>query len=71
VPTEKLRAAHRDRWQHVAATLREVRPEAAAAFALDDPEFVAARFVALVAFSAANRCTPRIKSGAGFRRKMF
>ena len=30
VPTEKLRAAHRDRWEHVAATLREGRPDAAA-----------------------------------------
>ena len=27
--------------------------------------------ISLVAFSAANRCTPRIKSGAGFRRKML
>jgi hypothetical protein len=42
VPTEKLRALHRDRWQHVQAALREVRPDAADAFALDDPEFVAA-----------------------------
>src|SRR5258705_7812012 len=29
------------------------------------------RFLALVAFSAANRCTSRIKSGTGFRRKML
>src|SRR5882762_10439628 len=29
------------------------------------------RFPALVAFSAANRCTSRIKSGTGFRRKML
>jgi hypothetical protein len=42
VPTERLRAAHRDRWVNVIATLREIHPEAAAAFALDDPEFVAA-----------------------------
>lgn len=42
VPTEKLRAAHRDRWSKVAAALRPVLPDAAAAFALDDPEFVAA-----------------------------
>ena len=42
VPTEKLRVLHRDRWQHVQAALREVRPEAADAMALDDPEFVAA-----------------------------
>ena len=42
VPTEKLRAAHRDRWECVVAGLREVRPDAAAAFNLDDPEFVAA-----------------------------
>jgi hypothetical protein len=42
VPTERLRAAHRDRWERVAASLRVIRPDAAAAFALDDPEFVAA-----------------------------
>jgi DNA-binding MarR family transcriptional regulator len=42
VPTEKLRATHRDRWESVAAALREVRPDAAAAINLDDPEFVAA-----------------------------
>jgi hypothetical protein len=42
VPTEKLRAQHRERWDKFVAALREVRPEAAAAFALDDPEFVAA-----------------------------
>ena len=42
VPTERLRAAHRDRWVSVVATLREIHPEAAAAFALDDPEFIAA-----------------------------
>jgi DNA-binding MarR family transcriptional regulator len=42
VPTERLRAAHRDRWVSVAASLREIHPEAAAAFALDDPEFIAA-----------------------------
>jgi DNA-binding MarR family transcriptional regulator len=42
VPTERLRLAHRERWERVAATLREVIPEAAAAFALHDPEFEAA-----------------------------
>ncbi len=42
VPTERLRAAHRDRWVRVVASLREIHPEAAAAFALDDPEFIAA-----------------------------
>jgi hypothetical protein len=42
VPTERLRAAHRDRWERVAASLRVIRPDAAAAFALDDPDFVAA-----------------------------
>lgn len=42
VPTERLHAAHRDRWECVVAALREIHPEAAAAFALDDPEFVAA-----------------------------
>jgi CRP-like cAMP-binding protein len=41
VPTERLRAAHHDRWERMAAALREIRPDAAAAFALDDPEFVA------------------------------
>src|SRR5262245_31746077 len=29
------------------------------------------RFNAFVAFSAPNRCPPRIRSGAGFRRKML
>jgi CRP-like cAMP-binding protein len=42
VPTEKLRAAHRDRWECVKAALREIRPDAAGAMKLDDPEFVAA-----------------------------
>jgi hypothetical protein len=42
VPTEKLRASHRERWENVVAALREIDPESAAAFALDDPEFVAA-----------------------------
>ena len=26
VPTEKLRAAHRDRWEYVVAALRDIRP---------------------------------------------
>src|SRR6185295_4540152 len=42
VPTEKLRAAHRDRWECVVAGLREGSPDEAAAFNLDDPEVVAA-----------------------------
>ena len=42
VPTEKLRAAHRDRWEYVVAALRDIDPAMAEAFALDDPEFVAA-----------------------------
>lgn len=42
VPTEKLRAAHRDRWEYVVAALRDIDPAMADAFALDDPEFVAA-----------------------------
>jgi hypothetical protein len=42
VPTEKLREAHRLRWSRVAEALRVVRPDAAAAFALGDPEFEAA-----------------------------
>jgi hypothetical protein len=42
VPTERLRTAHRDRWVSVVASLREIHPKAAAAFALGDPEFVAA-----------------------------
>ena len=42
VPTEKLREAHRERWSHMAEALRVIRPDAAAAFALGDPEFEAA-----------------------------
>jgi hypothetical protein len=42
VPTEKLREAHRVRWSRVAEALRVVRPDAAAAFALGNPEFEAA-----------------------------
>ena len=42
VPTEKLRAAHRDRWKSVAEAVRVVNPDAAAAFALGEPEFEAA-----------------------------
>jgi hypothetical protein len=42
VPTEKLREAHRARWSRVAEALRVVRPDAADAFALGDPEFEAA-----------------------------
>jgi hypothetical protein len=42
VPTERLRSAHRERWERVRAALREVRPEAAAVFALHDPAFEAA-----------------------------
>jgi DNA-binding MarR family transcriptional regulator len=48
VPTEKLRTLHLDRWRHVQTSLREVRPDVADAFALDNPDFVAAyvRYVA-------------------------
>jgi hypothetical protein len=42
VPTEKLREAHRVRWSRVAEALRVVRPDAAAAFDLGNPEFEAA-----------------------------
>jgi hypothetical protein len=42
VPTEKLRAAHRDRWRHVVAALREIDPETAALVTIDDPDFLAA-----------------------------
>lgn len=42
VPTERLRELHRVRWQCVADTLRAIRPDAGAAFALGDPEFEAA-----------------------------
>src|SRR4030095_4646933 len=42
VPTEKLREAHRVRWSRVAQALRVIRPDAAAAFALGNPEFEAA-----------------------------
>ncbi len=42
VPTERLRSAHRERWERVRAALREIRPHAAVVFALHDPAFEAA-----------------------------
>jgi hypothetical protein len=42
VPTERLRAAHRERWVRIARAMRPVLPEAAAVFRLGDPEFEAA-----------------------------
>jgi DNA-binding MarR family transcriptional regulator len=42
VPTERLRETHRERWRCMAETVRQIRPETAAAFDIGNPDFEAA-----------------------------